>query len=547
MTKNDSKDDDLIEHMLNDSQLRQEIVSNSHMWFFYFYFAKYVKSQMAPFHSKWFELTENQNIKNAVIVAFRGSGKTTLFTQSFPIWAILGKLQIKHIMIVSRTEKKAQQGILNIKRELEGNRMLRQDLGPFEEQTSKWSTSALHLTKYNAMITSASIEQSVRGTIFNEHRPQLILVDDMEDLESVRTLESRDKIDDWIMGELIPCGEAGTRIFYVGNLLHNDSVMNRLIGRMSEKRMAGEYSKVPFLDSDGKPTWPGRFPNQASIDAERNKGLSEVAWRREMMLEIIPEEDQIVREEWVHYYDIMPEMASYEDYRFAATGVDLAISEKETADYTAAVSVQIFGHGNERKIYVLPNSLNERLSAPAAVDRVNLISRALGKGVPTNVFVEDVGYQRAFIQYLKEKEIPVDGVQISGHDKHSRLQIAASIIQSGAILFPRHGCENLLKQILGFGVERHDDLVDAFTLIILKLIANDGDGRIVFPKNNIIQPVPKNNDPELEKIDLWLADRELEYKQGTIDHIRWLNFQEDAWRRKNYAIQRFREKCMGAN
>ena len=108
MTNNNIEDDNLIERMLNDPQLRHEVVSNSHMWFFYFYFAKYVKSMMAPFHSKWFEFTENPDVKNAVIVAFRGSGKTSLFTQSFAIWAILGKLQIKHVLIVSRTEKKAQ-------------------------------------------------------------------------------------------------------------------------------------------------------------------------------------------------------------------------------------------------------------------------------------------------------------------------------------------------------------------------------------------------------------------------------------------------------
>lgn len=492
MTNNPRKDDGLIERMLNDPELRREVVSNSHPWFFYFYFPKYVKSRMAPFHKRWFELTEDSKVKNAVVVAFRGSGKSTLFTHSFPIWAILGRLQVKHVLIVSRTQHKAQQAILNIKRELEGNRILRQDLGPFEEETSKWSTSALHITKYDAMIASASIEQSVRGAIFNEFRPQLIIVDDMEDIESVKTLESRDKIDNWIMGELIPSGEASTRIFYVGNLLHNDSVMNRLIKRIDEKKN-GVYSKIPLLDTDGKATWPGSFPNQESIDATR-VGLSEVAWRREMMLEIIPEEDQIVRPEWIHYYDELPEFASYTDYRFAATGIDLAISEKETADYTAAVSVQVYGHGKDRKIYVLPTILNERLDSPTAVARVNMISRSLGNGIPTKVFVEDVGYQRAFIQYLREKEIPAEGVLIAGHDKRSRLQLSAPLIQSGSVLFPRNGSGALLPQMLGFGVEKHDDVVDAFTLIIGKLIADDGSlGTIVFPRINP-PPEPSNDE-----------------------------------------------------
>jgi len=41
----------------------------------------------------------------------------------------------------------------------------------------------------------------------------------------------------------------------------------------------------------------------------------------------------------------------------------------------------------------------------------------------------------------------------------------ATMIQTGRIIFPRHGAEELVQQIVGFGAERHDDLVDAFTII----------------------------------------------------------------------------------
>ncbi len=34
------------------------------------------------------------------------------------------------------------------------------------------------------------------------------------------------------------------------------------------------------------------------------------------------------------------------------------------------------------------------------------------------------------------------------------------------IKFPRHGCEQLIEQLVGFGVEKHDDLADAFSLLI---------------------------------------------------------------------------------
>ncbi len=524
---------DIIDKMIHDQEFRLGVVTKSHPWFFYYYFSNYIKFKMAPFHAEMFSLTEDTAVRSAVIVAFRGSAKSTIFTLSFPIWAILGEQQIKHVVIFSSTQHKAQTILQNIKREFETNRALQMDLGPFKEERNEWNTVSLYVPKYDAKITIASVEQSIRGIRFKEHRPQLILIDDMEDLESVKTLESRNKIDQWLMGEVIPSGDEATRMFIIGNLLHQDSVMRRLQKKIEEKKMNATYIGIPLVDAEGQVAWPGKYPNQAAIEAERTKGLSESAWRREYLLEIIPEEDQIIREEWLHHYDALPPLKGFADYRFAVSGVDLAISEKETADYTAVVSVQVFGYGKDRKIYVLPNPLNERLDAPTAVERVRMISLALGNGMSTKVFVEDVGYQRAFIQYLGEKDILAQSVPVAGHDKRSRLQTAASLIQSGAVLFPAQGCENLLMQILGFGVEKHDDLVDAFTLIILKLISDDGEnGRITVPRLNVLTPLPTSRTEQ---------DKEANTEQVLLQDAQ-RSGDPAAWRRYNDFVQEQRRK-----
>jgi hypothetical protein len=44
------------------------------------------------------------------------------------------------------------------------------------------------------------------------------------------------------------------------------------------------------------------------------------------------------------------------------------------------------------------------------------------------------------------------------------------MIKSGKVLFPRTGCEQLIDQIVHFGVEKHDDLADAFANLILSVI-----------------------------------------------------------------------------
>jgi hypothetical protein len=52
------------------------------------------------------------------------------------------------------------------------------------------------------------------------------------------------------------------------------------------------------------------------------------------------------------------------------------------------------------------------------------------------------------------------------------LRVAARI-KNGTSKFPRHGCEALINKLLGFGVEKHDELVDTFLWLILG-VAEEG-------------------------------------------------------------------------
>ena len=59
---------------------------------------------------------------------------------------------------------------------------------------------------------------------------------------------------------------------------------------------------------------------------------------------------------------------------------------------------------------------------------------------------------------------------LPNQDKRSRIVLTAHIIKTGKIRFPRHGCEELINQIVHFGVEKHDDLADAFANFVLSVI-----------------------------------------------------------------------------
>ncbi len=476
------KTKNIINKIFNDDSLRRELTKKSHFWFFNIYLADRVKYKTAPFQKEIFKLTENEKIKNLTIMAFRGSAKSTIMTLSYPIWAILGKQQKKFVLILSQTQSQAKQHMYNLKSELEKNDILRKDLGPFEEQDGEWRASSLVLPKYKARITTASVDQSIRGILHKEHRPDLIICDDIEDLSSVKNREGRDKTYEWLTGDVIPAGDKNTKLVLIGTLLHEDSVLMRFKKKIENGKLDGVWKKYPLIDNKNNIAWPGKFPKKEDIQTLKKSVGNDISWHREYLLKIISNIDQVVRPEWIHYYDTLPDLNREDEeirYRHSATAIDLAISKKDTADFTAMVSARIYNWGDKMKIYILPNPINERLSFPETVKKAKEISKAIGNGMPTILYIEKVGCQEALTQRLIEENYKAIGIPIKG-DKRARLSLTTPAIQSGTVLFPRKGAERLIEQLVGFATERYDDLADSFSMLIGKEIA-DNEYRSPFP------------------------------------------------------------------
>lgn len=452
----------IIEAIISNQNVRREVTRKSHMMFFSVYFAEYLTYPMAPFHWEMFRLTES-NDRMVVLMAFRGSGKSTIFTLSYPIWSILGSLQKKFIVILAQTQQQARLYIANIKRELEGNELLRKDMGPFYEGDDEWSSGTLVFPQHQARITALSTEQSIRGQRHGSHRPDLIICDDLEDLSSIKTHESRVRIHNWLMGDVIPAGDKNTKVVVIGNMLHEEALLMRLKREIENKSRDGIFRSFPFFREDGTPSWPGKFRTAEDVSTLQRMVGDDAAWCREYLLKIISDAERVVHPEWIHYYDGEAPSAKSPHYSTTGVGIDLAISEKETADYTAMVIARVVGG----KMYILPNSVNERLSFPDTIDRIKNIYQALN-GESRKIYVEKVGYQEAVIQQLSRDGVYAEGINPGGSDKRSRLALTTHHIKAGRILFPRTGAENLIRQLVGFGKENHDDLADAFTMLAIK-------------------------------------------------------------------------------
>jgi len=454
---------DLVEQMIKDKKIRVAIIRESFQYFFNFYYPHYVKYPTADFQKEVMHLLEKSDKNNLFVVAFRGSGKSTIITTAYPIWSILGKQQKKCIVIFCQTQAQAKQHMMNLRSELENNELLKKDLGPFREDSDEWGSHSLVFSNTNARITVASVEQSVRGLRHHEHRPDLIICDDVEDMASTKNTDSRDKTYQWLKGEVIPTGDKNTRLIIVGNLLHQDSLLMRLKNDINNKLFDGDFLCYPLIDNNGKCLWPGKYPSEQDIEAERKKIGDEVTWQREYILNIIPDEGQLIKESDLYYYDELPNSSKL---RNVVIGIDLAISQKTTADCTAMVCAKIYGSGKDAKIYILPNPVNKRILFPDIVKEIVLLHNTFGSG--TKCYVESVAAQEYLVQNIRSEYgyINIQGVTVAGADKRSRLAATTHRIQSGNILFPKYGVDALKLQLLGFGIEKHDDLADAFSLLV---------------------------------------------------------------------------------
>ena len=467
---------DLVEQMTKDKKIRTAITRESFSYFFHFYYAHYVKYATADFQKEIISLIEKSDKESLFVVAFRGSGKSTIVTAAYPIWAILGKQQKKFVVIFCQTQAQAKQHMMNLRRELEDNDLLKKDLGPFRENSDEWGAQSIVFSNTDARITVASVDQSIRGIRHYQHRPDLIVCDDVEDISSTKTRDGRNKTYQWLKSEVIPAGDKNTRLVIAGNLLHEDSLLMRLREEREKDIIDGHFLFYPLINKKGICLWPGKYPTDKDIEAERKKVGNEITWQQEYLLNIVPSEDQAIFPEWIQFYDQIPEpkelSCGYLAFTEVRIGVDPAISKSDVADYTAIVPGLIYETNEGYMLYILPKIINKRLNFPETIETCKTMFNSYKKDYyHTKFVIEDVAYQKALPQQLEvEGSYDVMTTNPGGQDKRSRLVLTANLIKTGQILFPKEGAEELIQQIVHFGVEKHDDLVDAFVNVVNSLI-----------------------------------------------------------------------------
>lgn len=463
---NNTLDPEEIKNIIADRRVRVNLAQKSCLWFSSIYFSHYFTHDFAPFHYDLFKLTSSQDLKLLIAIMFRGSGKSTIMTTIYPLFALFGEPRKKLIVIVSQTADLARTHLKNIKSELETNQLLKEDLGPFKEVDNLWNAQAIELPQQGAMIMAISIDQSIRGLRYKQHRPDLIICDDIEDSQSVKTEEGRKRTQELYSSEIAPLGDVGTQIVMVGNYLHPNGLLSKLRNDIDQGKIKGRALFVPLITQDKKIMWLEKFPSLADIYQLKALIADEITWLREYELRIVADHDHYYTFENINFYDqVDPAWKPYFQYRLVAA--DLAISKEDTADYTAIVTGDVYKVNGVMHLFILPNPINKRLDFHETCNVLESI------GMQDNprpfIYVEDTGFQRIFSQELKSRNtIAVSPFSVRGMSKRERLSLTVLWHQKGQIHFPKVGAEQLLNQIIGFGNEKHDDLVDAYSMLVIQ-------------------------------------------------------------------------------
>lgn len=214
------------------------------------------------------------------------------------------------------------------------------------------------------------------------------------------------------------------------------------------------YFKTLYDNAANLPDWarwqlptktnPHIDPNE--VDAAQRE-LPSLVFEQEYLAQFVDMSGAIIKREWLRHDPNPPA-----EFDTITLGVDLAISTKDTADYTALVTM---GRANDRT-YII----DAHHTRAGFHDVVQLIANTAHRYQPAVIAIETVQYQAAVVQeLLKRTPLPVKAVR-PDRDKITRFLPLQARYEQG-LVWHTGKLEAYENELLSFPAGSHDDLVDA--------------------------------------------------------------------------------------
>ena len=341
------------------------------------FFPERFSSPFAPnIHDEIFDLIDSGEPRVA-IAAPRGFGKTSIVGLALTSKNIMFRL-CQFILYVSKSATSAEMQTENLKIELLSNRMIRQLFGQvkpekdegFEDSFSKKTWKALE-----TLVLPRGSGQQVRGLLYRNSRPDKIIIDDLEDPETIANDEIRQKRKEWFHADLMKCVsrvKKDWQILYIDTLKHEDSLLEDLLGHPDWASVRLEACDDNY--ESNAPEFMSTLEIKAERDYHREAGMMDVFFREFRNIPI-SKEDAAFKPEYFRYY---------------SEGINDLVIE----------SVEVLGKKLPEKKIKTSNLINFVLVDPAKEIKVhNADSAIVGVGIDRasqNIFIRDIVHGKMY-------------------------------------------------------------------------------------------------------------------------------------------------------
>ncbi len=156
----------------------------------------------------------------------RGGAKSTIGTLALPLRAAVECWE-PYVWIVSDTKHQACAHLENIKTELLENKRIARDFPDVVGRGLSWRGNSIVL-RNGVMIEAFGAGQRIRGRRRREHRPTLIVCDDLQNDNHIRSALQRETSRSWFHGMLMKAGTARTNVVNLATALHREALAMEL-------------------------------------------------------------------------------------------------------------------------------------------------------------------------------------------------------------------------------------------------------------------------------------------------------------------------------
>ena len=437
-------------------------------------------------HRDWWKLCTS-NHPFIAIAAPRGFAKSTAITHSYTLACTLFR-ERNFVLLISSTEAQAILFLNDIKNELKDNTTIHQLFGVAKFVKDAETDVIVEMPDgHKFRIMAKGSEQSLRGAKWANKRPDLIVCDDIEEDEQVMNKDRREKFRRWFFGALMPVRSDNGIVRVVGTILHMDALLERLMPefQLQTKKRAlfmkyeplktwCDYS-LPWKsvkyrahdDTFEHLLWPEK-KSEAELRSIREnyiaQGLPEV-YSQEFLN--IPIDESVAFFKKGDFIDRTEDQRKKPLRYYIAT--DLAISEKDRADYTAFV----IGGLDDNGLLHIVNVIRERMNGLEIVDCIF----ALEKMYKPEIFAIETGQISKAIGPFLNEEMPKRNIwpQIyevkPSVDKLQRARSIQARMRAKGVRFDKDAdwFQIFQDECTRFPRDKHDDQVDAFAYLGLVL------------------------------------------------------------------------------